>query len=302
MNKKPENNDIPDFSAVFNVDKDSVPRELIKKDPGASTENLGLLSGENELSPKEQKEKQKKVKAENNKKKVNRRKNRAIAVLSAVVLLFIAVTCISIGLREARKPVITAEKPVVQAISRYTEGNAVTISSGTSFKVVFIDNDYDVHYIEPGQSVELINENGTVYTGKVTDITEAFPDSYYIKDYHSVLTGEMPSTVVYAVFVTPDDSAAFTKEGVPLKAKVLTKTVTDALTVRSSAVFADGNRYYVWKYSSFAKALSKQDVKVGLSVDGVTEIMGGIEKSDRIATVFSCSEDKLYDGIKVKTD
>lgn len=302
MDKKPENNDIPDFSKVFSIDESTLPDKLIEKDPEASARNLGFLSGEEELSEKEKKEKLKQEKNEKKKKKINRIKNRTIVILSAVVILFVAITAVSIAVKESRKPVVTVEKPVVQTISRYTEADAVTVSSGTGFKVVFVDNDYDVHYIEAGQTAEITDENGTLYTGKISDIKEASAESYYIKNYYAVLTGEMPSTAVYAVFVNPDDASAFTKEGTVLKVKVLTKTAADALTVKASAVFTDGNQQYVWKYSAFGKTLEKHDVKVGLSVDGVTQILAGVEKSDKVVASFSCSEDKIYEGIKVKTE
>lgn len=302
MDKKPENNQLPDFSQVFNIDDASLPDKLIEKDPDASSRNLGFLSGEQELSEKEKKENLRREKAEKKKKQVNRMKNRMLIILSAAVLLLVSVFAISIGVRESKKPVVTVEKPVVQTVSRYTESNGVTVSSGKGCKVVFIDNDYDVHYIEPGQTVELYDENGTLYRGKISDIKEASPDSYYVKDYYAVLTGELPATAVYAVFVTPEDSSAFTKEGVSLKVKVLTKTAENAMTVKASAVFTDGNQTYVWKYSSFGKALEKQDVKTGITVDGITVISAGLEKNDRIVTSFSCSEDKIYDGIQVKTE
>ncbi len=302
MNKKPENNEIPDFSEVFNIDEDSLPEKLIEKDPEASTRNLGFLSGENELTEKEKKEKLNREKSDRKKKKINRIKNRSIIILSAIVLFFISATVISIAVNENKKPVITAEKPVIQTISRYTTGDAVTVSSGKSFRIVFIDNDYDVHYIEQGQTALITDENGTLYTGKISDIKEASPESYYIKDYYTVLTGEMPSTSVYAVFITPDDASVFTKEGIPLKIKVLTKTAADAVTVKASAVFTDGNQHYVWIYSALGKTLQKQDVKTGLTVDGITEIQAGLSKSDRVVTSFSCTEDKIYEGIKVKPE
>ena len=276
MSKKPGNNDIPDFSKVFIIDEDSLPDELIEKDPTASTRNFGFLSENTEPSEKEKKEQLRRERAEKKKRQAIRIKNRMIIILSAVVLLLVAVFGISIAVKESRKPVVTAEKPVIQTVSRYTEGNAVT--------------------------VELTDENGTVYTGKISDIKEASPDSYYIKDYYSVLTGELPSTAVYAVFVTPEDSASFTKEGVSLKVKVLTKTAENAMTVKASAVFTDGNQSYVWKYSAFGKTLTRQDVKTGITVDGITVILGGLEKNDKVITAFSCSEDKIYDGIKVKAE
>ncbi|MBQ6898718.1 MAG: hypothetical protein IJN70_07020 [Clostridia bacterium] len=302
MNKKNGNNDIPDFSKVFDIDESSLPDKLIEKDPSASTRNFGILSEDTEPSEKEKKEMLRREKAEKKKKQAARIKNRMLIILSVIVLLLISVFGVSIAVRESRKPVVTAEKPVIQTVSRYTGADAVTVAAGKSFNAVFVDNDYDVHYIEPGQTVEMTDEDGTVYTGKISDIREAFPDDYYIKDYHTVLTGELPATAVYAVFIAPDDSAVFTKEGVPLKVKVLTKTAENAMTVKASAVFTDGNQSYVWKYSAFNKTLAKQDVKTGITVDGITVILGGLEKNDKVVTSFSCSEDKIYDGIKVKNE
>ncbi len=301
MSKKTENNQIPDFSAVFDIDSDSLPKELIAKDPSCAGKNLGFLSGEAGDTDKK-KEEELKRKTEQKKKKADKRKNRTIAVLLSVLLAFIALTAGSIIIMESKKPVISAEKPVVQTISRYTESTAVTISAGNSIKIFFIDNDYDVHYIENGQTVELSDDGGAVYYGTVTDIRESSPESGYIKTYAGLLTGVTPSTPVYTVFVTPSEPSAFTKEGIVLKAKTLTKTVNDALTVPADAVFIDGNQSYVWLYSAIKKTLARQDVKTGLTVDGVTQIVSGIEKSDRVAYIFSCSEDKLYDGISVKTD
>ena len=298
MNKKTDNN-IPDFSKVFDIDSESLPTELIEKDPDASTRNLGFLS-EDKKDAEEKREDKKKQKKEEKQKKAGIFKNRLIAALFAIIFLFISATAVKIVINESKKPIIETEKPVVQTISRYTKSTGVTISSGNSFKVVFIDNDYDVHYIEYGQAVELIDENGNIFTGKITDIREANPESYYIKNYASVLIGEAPSTAVYAVFVTPDDFSAFSKEGQFCDITVFTKTVTDALTVNAASVYIDGNQPYVWLYSPIKNTLTKKAVSTGLTVDGITQIIAGLDKSDRIAGTVSCEESRLFDGIKVK--
>lgn len=304
MDKKNNSNNIPDFSKVFNIDSSTLPKELIEKDPDASTKNLGFLSGNEEetLTQKEKKARAAEEKAEKKKKKINRLKNRLLIILLVIVFVFTAGGIISAVINENKKPVVTIEKPVIQTLSRYTQGNGVCINTGGVPCIVFIDNDYDVHYIEKGQTAEITDENGTVHKGKITDIKEAAPDTDYIKNYYSVLTGDAPSTSVYAVFVTPDDNTVFTKEGSPVKVKVLTKTSEDALTVSSSAVQIDGNQPYVWVYSSVKKTLTRQDVKVGITVDGITEITGGLKKTHRVISSFSCPENQLYDGIKVKTD
>ena len=41
---------------------------------------------------------------------------------------------------------------------------------------------------------------------------------------------------------------------------------------------------------------------LGVIVNVITVILGGLEKNDKIITAFSCSEDKIYDGIKVKAE
>lgn len=304
MSKKTESTPVNDFSAVFDIDNDSLPKELIEKDPDASSRNLGFLSGNDEdgISAKEKEEKAKEKSRAEKAKKADKAKNRTIIILLATVLLFIGATVISLIVNESRKPVITPEKPVVQTISRYTENTAVTIAAGNTMRIFFIDNDYDVHYIENGQTVELYDEAGTMYKGTITEIRESSPESGYIKNYAELLTGVAPSTSVYTVFITPANPSDFSKEGIILRAKTLTKTATDALTINASAVFIDGNQSYVWLYSPLKKTLTRQDVKTGLTVDGITQITAGLEKSDKVATSFSCSEEKIYDGIKVKID
>ena len=292
-----------DFSEIFNIDNDNLPKELIEKDPDASKRNLGFLSEDNinPLSEKEKKEVVKKAKKADKKLKANLFKNRLIVVLLAIVMLFVAATVTKIIINEKQKPVIETEKPVVQTLSRYTTSTGVTISSGTSYRVVFIDNEYDVHYISTGQSAELYDENGNVYHGTVTDIRSVTPDAYYVQKYPDVLVGEIPSTSVYAVFISLEESGAFTKEGIKLSIKIFTKTVQDALTVSEAAIFTENDIQYVWIYSPLRKNLIQQEVKTGLTVDGITQITYGIEKNDKIAISFSCDRNKLFDGIQVKT-
>ena len=99
MSKKPENDNIPDFSEVFNIDDASLPDELIEKDPSASNRNLGFLSESREPSEKEKKENLRREKAEKKKKQVNRMKNRMLIILSAAVLLFAVVFAITIAVK-----------------------------------------------------------------------------------------------------------------------------------------------------------------------------------------------------------
>ncbi len=302
-NEKNRSEEYPDFSKVFDIDESSIPDKIIEKDPnGPKITNPVLTSEEAQrFLPKETKKALEKEKhAQKKQQKKNKRRIRTIMILSAAVLLFITAGIVNFIIRDAATPSVSVEKPVKETISRYFTETAVTVSRNDSVEAVFVDNDYDVHYIEKGQPVEITISEGTVIGGIVSEIKEEAPDSEFIKEYYTVLTGTAPSTSVYAVYIRPSSENAGLSKGTTLTAKVITKTASDVLTVPSSAVFINGNQHYVWLYNSFRKTLSRQDVSIGISVDGKTEIIKGIDKSDRIAVTFSCLQEQLYEGIRVK--
>lgn len=304
MTDKNNNNEYPDLTGLFDIDSDSLPEELIPKSSDSKGVRTPFLTANDPktLSKSEQKAIEKQKKTETRKKKINKFRTGLIIALAAALIIVTAFESISFFVADSKKPVITAEKPVEQTISRYHNAKAVSVTIGNRMTVVFIDNDYDVHYIEKGQPVEITDDKGNIINGTVSDIKEQAPDTAYLKEYNSLLTETEPSTAVYAVFVTPENTDIIKKDGMPLSVKVITKTAADALTVNSSAVQYSGNQPFLWIYSPLKKTIHRQDVRLGLSVDGVTEISAGIKKNDRIVTSFSCAPEALYDGIKVKTD
>lgn len=302
-NKKPSE-EYTDFSDVFNIDDSSIPDSIIEKDPDGPKITEPILTSEEaqRFLPKDAKKAMEKEKKEEKKqKKKNKRRLRLIMILAAAVILMITAGIVNFIITDAKTPSVSVEKPVTETISRYHTDTAVSITRNNEAAAVFIDNDYDVHFIEKGQTVEMTTPENTVIKGTVTDIKEESADSEFLKKYHTVLTGTLPLTSVYAVYITPSVPAELTAEGVTLSAKVITKTSENTLTVPSTAVFLNGNQNYVWIYDSFRKTLSKQDVSIGISVDGKTEIIKGLEKSDRVAVTFSCLQEQLYEGIRVKT-
>ncbi len=302
MTDKNKNNEYPDLTGLFDIDSDSLPEKLIPKDPKSKGVKTPFLTAEDpkELSKTEKKAIKKERKTEIRKKKRNKLRTGFTVTVSVLLLLFAAFEIISYFAADSKKPVVTAEKPVEQTISRYHSAKGVTVTDNNRQSVIFIDNDYDVHYTEKGQTAELTDDKGNTVRGTVTDIRELSPDSPFISDYHTLLTDTPPSTAVYAVFVTPENTELLKKDGIPISVRVITKTSENALTVSSSAIQINGNQPFVWIYSSFDKTLTRQDVKVGISSDGRTEITAGIEKNDKVVTSFSCAPEALYEGIKVK--
>ena len=304
MDDKSGRSDYPDLSGVFDIDDSMIPDKMIERDPDAVKIHEPILTSDaaSRYLPDEARKAIEKDKKE--KKKQEKRKNRrikTIIALSSVLAVLLISIITGIVLTDMKTPEVSTQKPVIETISRYHTGNAVTVKEGNSLFAVFIDNDYDVHYIEKGQTVELKTAEGIIAGGTVTDIKELSADSVIIEKYHSMLTSQKPSTSVYAVYISVADDALFSSEGIALEAKVLTKTAFDAMTLPSSAVVMNGNKHYVYVYSSFRHMLTMKEVNVGITVDGKTEIIRGIKKSDRIAVSFSCPVEQLYDGIRVKT-
>ena len=306
MNKNTNTgNEYPDLSGVFDIDESKIPEELIKKDPNTPEITSRFLTADDairHLPEKEQKMILKQRKAARKKIRRDKRRVRLIIILSAVLALLIIAAAARTGLNEAKKPLIAADKPVEQTISRYSVSKGISVSIDGIVYGVFIDNDYDVHFIEKGQTVEITDENGTVTRGRVALIREEAPDSALLSEYHTLLFETKPSTSSYAVYVNLDNGEAIKKAGLALSFKTITKTAENALTVSASSVYIDGNQHYVWVYSPINKTLSKTEVRIGLTVDGITEIISGIKKSDKIMYSVSVPPETLYDGIKVKTD
>lgn len=291
------------FDDIFNIDDASIPSTIIEKDPDSPKITEPVLTSDEayRFLPKEERKKlEKEKKAEKKQQKRNKRRLSTILILSAAVILLLTAGILNFIAIDKKTPTVSVEKPIIQTISRYHTNSAVTIKLNNTTAAVFIDNDYDVHFIEKGQTVEMTTAENTVITGTVTDIREESPDSELLKKYYTALAETKPSTTVYAVCITPSDPSALTAEGAVLSSKVITKTAENALTLPSDAVFTAEGKSYVWIYDSFRKTISKKEVSTGITVDGITAITSGLEKSQKIAVTFSCLQEKLYDGIRVK--
>lgn len=295
-------NEYPDISGLFDIDKDELPDELIPKEKTSSKIRTPFLTADEpkELTKAEIKEENKQKKKEIRKKKKEKLRKKSVLAISLILIFVIAFEVISFFVADSKKPVISTEKPITETICRYHSAKGIAVTVNNKKQIVIIDNDYDVHYIEKGQTVQITIENAGELKGTVTDIKEQAPDTEYIKSYAQALTGTQPSTPVYAVFITPENEEPLKKEGTPVNAKIITKQSENTFTVPSTAIQYNGNQPYVWIYSPIKKTLTKQDVKTGISSDGKTEISAGIKKNNRI--VVNCSKDfsVLYEGIKVK--
>lgn len=304
MSENKTNHELPDISGLFDIDESSIPTEIIEKSPTLGTITTPILTSE-EAMRKLPKEARKDIETDNKAKKkratAKKRKNTLKKAAIILLALMLGISIIDFIIDRAKMPSVTVDSPVIQTISRYHEAPAVAVNKNNTVFAALIDNDYDLHYIEAGQIVEITLPDSTKTYGKVFEIKEEKPEDELISKNFNVLTGSLPSTPVYAVYVTFNDLSLSLKDGTVLSAKIITKMAENAVTLPSSAVLQDDNGYYVWSYSSFKKCLKRIDITVGITVDGITEITSGLEKSDKIAITFSCLPEQLYEDIKVKT-
>lgn len=303
MKDNSKNNNYPDISGLFQIDDKDIPDEIIKKDPDRKTVREPILVSQqavNTLPKPARKVITKEKKQKKRDEAVALAKKRIMIIGAVLITVILAVSLISYFSDRAKRPEAVYEKVQKETVVAYAKNTGVTYSNGDSFEAVFIDNDYDVNFISPGQTVQMTTDDGLTVAGIVKEIKEEPVGSDIITKYHNILTGTMPATSVYAVYITPDSTESFTQAGMPLEIRVITGKSEDTLTVPSSAIQSDNGQSYVWIYSSFSKTITRKNVTVGLSYDGRTEITSEIKRSAKVIASFSCSPEELADGIKVR--
>lgn len=301
MNDK-NNSNLPDLSGLFQIDEKDIPDEIIQKEPVKKTMGESILltkEAVNTLPKPQRKAINKEKKQKKRTQQINTAKKRIIAIGAAVISLIFIISLISFLADRSKRPEVTFAKVQKETIVAYANNTGVTYSNGSSIEAVFIDNDYDVNFISSGQTVQMTTEDGLTVNGMVKEIREEPVGSDIITKYYNILTGTMPSTSVYAVYVLPDSTESFTQAGVPVDIHVITGTSEKTLTVPSTAIRTDNGLPFVWIYSSFTKEISRQNVTVGISYDGRTEILSGVKRSQKVISSSDITQE-LTQGIKVR--
>lgn len=300
---KDKNNNLPDLSGLFKIDENEIPDEIIQKEPvkQQSGESILLSKEAVDTLPKPQRKVIRKDRKQYKRKQTILLARKRIAVIAAAVIaLVLTISLISFFADRAKRPEITFEKVRKETVVSYAKNTGVTYSNGNSIEAVFIDNDYDVNFITTGQTVQMTTPDGLTVNGMVKEIKEEPAGSELITKYYNILTGTIPATSVYAVYILPDSTESFTQAGLAVDIQVITGTSEDTLTVPSSAIRTENGQTFVWIYSSFSKEISRQNVTVGISYDGRTEVTSGLRRSQKIVSSSSCLAEELSEGIKVR--
>ena len=296
-------NSYPDISDIFNIDGSGLPDKPIEKDKSKPRSKEKILTSPEgaRFLPKDVRKKMKKDEKKRRRAAAAKKlKTRLIIILSILAAALVAAGIITWKIKDAKKPVVIPSKAAVETIERSHSANAVVFADGRTTTAVFIDNDYDVHFIERNLKAEIKTTSGITVNGTVTDIKEEKPGSVLFRTLSSALLDDVPELSFYTVTVTLDDPEGLLKNADKVTARVITKSVEKAVAIPTSAVFTADAQSYVWIYHPLSKKLTRQDVSVGISSDDKVEIIRGLSKGDQVISGASCTSAELYDGIKVK--
>ena len=139
------------------------------------------------------------------------------------------------------------------------------------------------------------------YVGKVAleqhaDIAfEAYPDRVFTGTVVELSPVLNPATRTLDVSIKLDEPGNLVKAGMFPSVVIYTNRIENVLVVPRSSILYEGDRPYVYIVSKDQTA-KRQDVVLGLVVDGVAEIMDGIHPDDPVVTL---GQTLLTDGAPV---
>ncbi len=303
---------LPDISGVFNIDENRIPKKIIDKPAERRQAERGesiLIPSAEKKTPKKKEAPEKsapKTRSPKKQAKAKAFRRRAALVLIALVLVFALVMVVRSTVLEKKKPAVALENPTAQDItSTYAaDGSVLSVDPDAEtpeFYAVFVDNDYDVHGLQKGQRAQItFGENETV-SGVVADIRKEESGADIISRLMNALSGGSFSTASnYTVYVSLDD-ASYAEENAAVTVTVTTGVAEDVVSVPSDAIHKDDDgQHYVWVFKKLGKKVKRQDVSVGISAGGRTEIRRGLSTEDLIVTDVLGDNVTLYDGVKVR--
>lgn len=125
----------------------------------------------------------------------------------------------------------------------------------------------------------------TVRAGQKATLTfDAIPDFSTVGSVASVDTvGEVSQGVVtFLATISFDSGDERIKPGMSVAASIIIATKTDALLVPNAAIKTEGDASYVQTAETETGPVSRRDVRIGLSNDESTEVLGGITEQDTV--------------------
>lgn len=304
-----DKNEYPDISGIFDIDESTLPKELIEKKAGNKSKNRNrepiLISHDKEKQF--EKETEKKKKAELKKQKIKDEKRKKIkktvaSVLAGILVIFIAVFSLKAVINEKKAPVLNHCTIEIGEISVSYMAKALMLLSNTgSVYAAFVDNDFDLHSIESGQTAIITSNDERAFTGQIQEIRSEEPGSEITSRIQAMLpNGLYSSASNYVIYVAPSKSITGINENDTVTVEAIIDYASNAMLIPAEALFADDNGEYVWQYSSFSHKIEKAYVTSGIKNSMHVQITDGLKKNATLVYPNPDEDIVLTDNQKVK--
>ncbi len=299
MDKKTfDKNDYPDISGIFDIDENSLPKELIVKEK-QKRKHYGkpiLISEDKEKQFQKEREKQlkaqqkKQIKKEKTKKKV---KKICVAVLIGVIIVFSAAASIKGFFDTKNAPEVNLETVRTGEISvSHISEALMLLSDSGSLYAAFVDNDFDLHSLKSGQNAIITSADSRTFSGQISAIrTEEIGSNITLRIQAMLPNGIYSSASNYVVYVSPSQSITGINENDTVTVETVTDYASDALIIPSQAVFSDEIGEFVWQYSSLSHKIKKVYVTTGVNNGTDVQITDGLKKNASV--IYSANGETL---------
>lgn len=308
MNKKAfDNNEYPDISGIFEIDENALPKELIEKE--AEKKKRGskpiLISEEKEKQFEKEREKQKREAQKRQRKKDEKRKKIKRICTTALVfaaVIFVAVLSIKNFINTKKAPVVNLGTVETGEISVSYAANALMLLSDTgSLYAAFVDNDFDLHSLENGQTAIITSADERTFIGQIQAIRSEEPGSDITARIQAMLpNGIYSSASNYVIYVAPSKSITGINENDTVTVEAIINYASDAMMIPVAALFSDDGGDFVWQYSSFSHKIKKVYVTTGIRNELNVQITDGLRQNASVVYPPDGVPTALYDNQKVK--
>lgn len=171
----------------------------------------------------------------------------------------------------------------------YTEENTVMLKVADFNKLIVKASiaEYDAPNLALGQSVTMTSDGleGKTYTGKITKINPSA----------SAESTNMGSETVVPIEISVDNPDGVLKPGYNLDLEILYIDKNDILTISSSTLQKENDKYYVYKVED--NKIKKTNVEIGTYGETVSEVLSGLNENDEV--VASPSKE-MKDGMSLE--
>ncbi len=308
MDKKSvDKNEYPDISGIFDIDENSLPKELMEKEKRKRDRRQKPILISEDSEKRMAKEREKELKAahkKQRKKEKAKKKVRQItaAVLAGVLIVFAAAASIKGFFNAKNAPEVALGYVQSGEISVSHMSHALMLLSDTgSLYAAFVDNDFDLHSLENGRAAIITSADERTFVGQISSIhSEEIGSEITSRIQTMIPNGIYSSASNYVVCVTPAQSITGINENDTVTVETVIAYAADALIIPSAALFSDENGDFVWQYSSFTHKVKKVYVTAGINNGVNAQIKDGLRENAAIAYSTNGEALTLSDNQRVK--